>query len=88
MRMPWQKRHSASALGTGLIAVCCGAAGVALGLLFAPKTGPKMRAQLRRVAVDLLSGAGRRLTQARSSAKKMARSGIREVERLPFVAAK
>lgn len=67
---------------TVLIAVLAGAAaGLAVGLLMAPKSGDKLRGDIGRSVEEYLESARRKADELKTSAANLAQRGLREVQR-------
>ena len=73
---------------TVVIALLAGAgAGLAVGLLMAPKTGSVLRAEIGSAVDDYLDSARHKADEFRTSATNLAQRGLREVQRTKDVTA-
>jgi gas vesicle protein len=81
MRLPWQKRTE-SHYKTVLLALLAGAgAGLAVGVLTAPKSGESLRADIGDVLDEYLNTARQKSEDIRNSAASLAQRGLREVRK-------
>jgi len=81
MKIPWQK-NTQSDYATILMALLAGAgAGLAVGLLMAPKSGDSLRADIGTAVDDYLDSARQKAGEFKTSATNMAQRGLKEVQR-------
>jgi gas vesicle protein len=82
MNTPWQKK-SDSHYATVLMAAFAGAAaGLTVGLLMAPKSGDKLRAEIGGAVNEYLDAARQKAEGLRASASGLAQRGLKEVQRV------
>jgi gas vesicle protein len=87
MNTPWQKKTQ-SDYATILMAVLAGAgAGLTVGLLMAPKSGDRLRADIGTAVDEYLDSARQKAGELRTSATNLAQKGLREVQRAKDTAA-
>jgi gas vesicle protein len=87
MMTPWQKKTD-SHYKTVLLALLAGAgAGLAVGILMAPKSGDRLRAEIGGAVDDYLETARQKADDLRTSASNLAQRGLREIRRTKDAAA-
>jgi gas vesicle protein len=76
------QRNTDSHRSTVLLALLAGAgAGLAVGILMAPKSGDTLRADIREAVDDYLGTARQKADDLRTSASNLVRQGLQEVRR-------
>jgi gas vesicle protein len=81
MKTPWQNKTGPD-YTTMLMALLAGAgAGLAVGLLMAPKSGDRMRADIGTAVDEYLDSARQKASELRTSATNFAQKGLKEVQR-------
>jgi gas vesicle protein len=87
MTTPWQTKTD-SHYKTVLLALLAGAsAGLAVGVLMAPKSGERLRADIGGAVDDYLDTAREKADELRTSASNLAQRGLREIRRTKDAAA-